>query len=297
MKTTNAAFGAITLLAVFGTSSGDSRASGAERQRQNDPSSVVTVDGVIEPQVLVNIAPTVDGVLREITPAGEDAAVVKKSDVLARIDPARYETDLAIAKTELQRARAALVLAKAKVTLAELELEKARKSPDKSGDDSAIALARAALDVAKAGVVSEEANVAHRKALLGRAEANVSACTIRSPIDGITIDRRVNVGQFVSAAASSPSLFLIASDLKKLDVWAQVPETEIARIVKGQPATLTVTAFPNRTFKAQVKQIRLNAANERNQVTYTVVLDCDNSDGRLLPYMSAKVAIEVGEPR
>jgi HlyD family secretion protein len=290
MKAIHRALGTTTLLVAFGIQvAGDRRVCAQFQAPKEDAASVVTASGVVEAQTLVDVGTSVAGTIRKLGQGSNYAAVVKKGDVLAEVDSARYQADATIAKTQVQRAEAELVLAKAKVVVAERELEKARQLhvPD-------AVLAQAALDVAKASVAAAAADVAYRGAALARAEVDVASCTIRSPIDGVTIDRRVNVGQSVPVSPSEATLFLIASDLKKLDVWALVPEREIGRIAKGQPARFTVSAFPNETFKAAVKEIRLNAASQNSQVAYTVVLDCDNSDGRLLPYMSAKVTIEVG---
>jgi len=296
MKVIHRALGTMTALLAFSTQAASNCPVCAQSQDQkSDAPSVVTVVGVLKPQVLVDIAPTGDGRLQSISPTGESGAVVKKGGVLAQIDPARYQAEAAMAKAQLEQAEAELLVAKAKVALAARELEKRSKAHEKVADAADIAISEAAFAVAKATVVAKEAHVGYRRAALSRAEANLEACTIRSPIDGVTIDRRVNVGQIVSASASAPSPFLIGSDLTKLDIWATVPEADIGRIAKGQAASFTVTAFPNRRFKAAVKQIRLNAAPQNNQVTYTVVLDVENTGGRLLPYMSAKVTIEVGQ--
>jgi HlyD family secretion protein len=291
MKSIHAAIAIITLVLAFGTGS---RLACAQSQQPSDATTAVVASGVIVPQVVVDVTPAVEGTIQKIGPSGEFSAVVKKGDVLAQIDPARYRDEVAVANSELKRAEAGLRLAQAKLASAQHEFEKASKAT--GADAPAVTTAKSALEVARANIEAEEAHVEYRKTALARAEANVAACTIRSPIDGITIDRRINVGQIAGPNASSPSLFLIASDLKKLEIWATVPESDIGRIAKGQSATFTVAAFPNQTFKATVRQVRLNAA-KTNQVTYTVVLDCGNADGRLLPYLSAKVAIQVGDVR
>src|SRR5207245_1534448 len=107
------------------------------------------------------------------------------------------------------------------------------------------------------------------------------------------IDRRVNVGQTVVSSLSAPSLFLLAKDLKRIQVWAAVNEADIGRLKVGHRVTFTVDAFPKDVFAGKVDQIRLNASNTQNVVTYTVVVSTDNASGQLLPYMTANLLFQV----
>src|SRR5262249_12654673 len=131
------------------------------------------------------------------------------------------------------------------------------------------------------------------EAMLREAQVNLGYTQIRSPVDGVIVDRRVNVGQTVVAGLNAPSLFLIAKDLTKLQVWASVNEADIGNIHAGQSVRFTVDAYPKETFVGQVAQIRLNASMTQNVVTYTVVISTDNSQGKLLPYMTANLQFEV----
>jgi HlyD family secretion protein len=130
---------------------------------------------------------------------------------------------------------------------------------------------------------------------LRRSDQNFEYCTIRSPVKGVIIDRRVNIGQTVVASLSAPSLFLIAKDLKRLQIWVSVNEADIGHIRPGQPVSFTVDAFPGRVFQGQVEKVRLNASMTQNVVTYTVEVTTDNRDGRLLPYLTANVKFLVDE--
>ena len=116
---------------------------------------------------------------------------------------------------------------------------------------------------------------------------------IKAPVNGVIIDRRVNIGQTVVASLNAPSLFLIAKDLTRIQVWIAVNEADIGSIHPGQPVTFTADAIPGRTFKGQVNKVRLNAQMTSNVVTYTVEVTADNSDGRLLPYLTASAQFEV----
>jgi HlyD family secretion protein len=136
--------------------------------------------------------------------------------------------------------------------------------------------------------------VAQAKATLRTAQLNLDYCTIKSPVKGVIIDRRVNIGQTVVSSLSAPSLFLIASDLKQIQAWVSVNEADIGSIFKGQPVTFTVDAYPGRVFKGRVGQVRLNATMTQNVVTYTVEVDTNNDDGKLLPYLTTNVQFVIG---
>ena len=144
----------------------------------------------------------------------------------------------------------------------------------------------------KPASIIAEAEIMQAKAAVEMAQLNLEYTKIISPVDGVVIDRRVNVGQIVVAGLNAPSLFLIARDLKKLEIWASVNEADIAQVQVGQNAQFTVAALPERTFQAKVSQVRLNAQMTQNVVTYTVVVSVDNPDGKLLPYMTADVQFE-----
>ena len=158
---------------------------------------------------------------------------------------------------------------------------------------AAQATAKANIGVARAALVQAQKAVLQAEAALRRAQTNLDYCTIRSPVKGSIIDRRVNIGQTVVSSLNAPSLFLIAKDLKRMQVWASVNEADIGNIHPGQSATFTVDAYPGRTFVGKVAKIRLNAAMTQNVVTYTVEITTDNSDGKLLPYLTANVQFAV----
>jgi HlyD family secretion protein len=164
---------------------------------------------------------------------------------------------------------------------------------------AAIAQAAAQLTFAKANVSKSRADLAQAEASLRRAETNLGYCTIKSPVKGVIVDRRINVGQTVVSSLNSPSLFLIAKDLRKLEVWASVNEADIGNVRSGQTVKFTVDAYPGHTFHGVVApdQPRLNASMNQNIVTYTVVVDTDNSEGKLLPYLTADVEFEVATHR
>jgi HlyD family secretion protein len=158
---------------------------------------------------------------------------------------------------------------------------------------SAAAMATAAVSVGEAAVLQAKASLTQAETSLWRATRNLGYCTITSPVDGVIIDRRVNIGQTVVASLNTPSLFLIAKDLKRMQVWVAVNEADVTSIYPGQAVAFTVDARPDESFSGEVVKVRLNAAMTQNVVTYTVEIGTDNSLGRLLPYLTANVKFEV----
>jgi len=156
-------------------------------------------------------------------------------------------------------------------------------------------LAKANYRVAKANVLVGERTIDQSKAAMDIAKTNKEYCTISSPVEGVVIDRRVNIGQTVVAALNAPSLFLLAKDLTKMEVWASVNEADIGKILsrKDMPARFTVDALPGETFSGKVTEVRLNATMTQNVVTYTVVVTFDNSSLKIIPYLTANLQFEV----
>lgn len=273
----------------------------------------ISATGTVEPEEVVDVGAQVAG---QIVSFGTDSAgraidygsQVEAGTVLARIDDSLYAAEVAQAEAQLQSARASLQRAeadleqlKAKLQQAERDWKRAQRlGPSEAlsqasydSYQSAYEVAVANLAVGKAAVLQARAGVAQAEATLRRAQRNLGYCTIRSPVKGVIIDRRVNIGQTVVASLNAPSLFLIAKDLRRMQVWVAVNEADIGKIRPGQPVSFTVDAFPGETFKGVVGKVRLNASMTQNVVTYTVEVATDNSDGRLLPYLTANVRFEL----
>ena len=229
--------------------------------------------------------------------------------VLAKIDDSLYAADEASAeaqvsqdKASLQHAEADIGQLKAKLYQAQRDWERAQKLGPSSEAlaESSYDAYKAAYDAAVANVADGEATIVQAKAAIAgseaalkRAQQNLRYCTIKSPVKGVIIDRRVNIGQTVVSSLSAPSLFLIAKDLKRMQVWVAVNEADIGKIRPGQPVSFTVDAFPGEKFQGEVGKIRLNASMTQNVITYTVEVITDNSSGRLLPYLTANVQFEL----
>lgn len=231
----------------------------------------------------------------------------------AKLKQTEAQTGEAVAAVE--RANADLVQSRVRLRLTKLDFDRAeRLFPSKSiteeeydttesnweaakaacqVGEASLKQAESAVVTAKATEEEARADVESADASLKRAEKNLDYTTIRSPIKGVIVDRRVNVGQTVVASLNAPSLFLIAKDLSRLQVWASVNEADIGRLAHGQSVTFSVDTFPNELFSGQVQQIRLNASMTQNVVTYTVVVEVDNVQNKLIPYLTANVKFEV----
>src|SRR5438270_10536921 len=284
----------------------------AEVQR-GDLRATISATGTIEPQEVVDVGAQVAGMIKEFGADPRDSikridygTPVKVGTVLAKIDDSLYQGQVDQAKAQLAQAQAGLkkveadlIQMKAKVFQTQRDYTRAQQlGPGQGNAISALDFdtARANFDVSRSGLGVGEATIEQAKqtvamsqASLKLAETNLGYTTIRSPVDGVIVDRRVNVGQTVVASLNAPSLFLIAKDLTRLQIWTSVNEADIGQIHAGQPVTFSVDAYPNEAFHGTVSQIRLNATMTQNVVTYTVVIDTDNANGKLLPYLTANV--------
>jgi HlyD family secretion protein len=244
----------------------------------------------------------------------KDGNVLKKGTVLAQIDPALYkaqvgsaEAAVLSAKADLKQKEAALKSAKATLNQATADWERAKSlypggiaKAEYDQFQAAFEVAGANVEVATANVAVSSANIATAQANLKTAQTNLNYTTITAPVDGTVIDRRVNVGQTVVASLSAPSLFLIAKNLDKMEVWATVNEVDVGKIQAGQDVRFTVDAIPGKIYKGKVVPqgrlpFRLNATMNQNVVTYTVVVSADNKDHIFRPYLTANVTFIVAD--
>ncbi len=283
--------------------------------KRGDLLATISATGTVEPEEVVDIGAQVAG---KIVAFGKDkngkvvdyGSVVEAGTVLARIDDALYAADVDQAKATLGQSRAALQRAEADLGQLKAKLYQARRDwaraqklgpsdalsqADYDAAQSAYETAKANVEVGKAAIVQAKQTVSQSQAALQRAQQNLSYCTIVSPVKGVIIDRRVNIGQTVVSSLNAPSLFLLAKDLTRIQVWVSVNEADIGLIQPGQPATFTVDAYPSEVFTGEVGKVRLNATMTQNVVTYTVEVNTDNFDGKLLPYLTANVKFVVGE--
>ena len=287
----------ICWLLFFRTSSGGMFRT-ARVSRGNLQSSI-SATGTLQPEEVIDVGAQVAGLIlsfgkdrsgREIDFNSE----VDEGTVLAQIDESLYQTDVQQAQAQVLRSKADLLQFQAKLMQAEADWKRAQRAGASAAlSETAFDSYRAAFDAAKANVAVGEAEIAQADSALARAKRNLDYCIIRSPVRGVIIDKRVNVGQTVVSSLNAPSLFLIARDLRRMEVWISVNEADVGNIHTGQHVTFTVDAFPGRTFQGTVAKIRLNASMTQNVVTYIVEVATDNSDGTLLPYLTANARFEV----
>ena len=253
-----------------------------------------------------------------------DPSVYEIEVEIAEAQSRRMAAQVAQAKSQLKESEAALLRSEAELRQHQSKLNRAKSDweraarlhqsnaistaeadttrSDLESVEAAVAVAKASIEQAKshlesqrAAIQSTEAERDNAMAVLKRAKTTLSYCSIPSPIDGTIIDRRVNQGQTVVASLATPSLFLLASDLRELEIWVSVNEADIGQIKPGLPVRFTVDSNPDEHYCGEVKQVRLNASMSQNVVTYTVVVSVQNTNETLLPYLTANVEFVVEE--
>ncbi len=242
----------------------------------------VTASGALSAVTTVQVGSQVSGIIAKLH--ADFNSKVKKGDLLAELDPTPFQ-----AQVEQQRA----TVTKAVVDTRNSEITFNRQ---KRLLDEGLA-AQSDYDAAKAAFDAAKAQVDQAKAGLSQAETNLKYTKITSPIDGIVVARQFDVGQTVAASFQAPTLFTIAQDLTKMQVAADVSESDIGQIKVGEPVRFSVDAYPDRDFRGSVSQIRLNATVNQNVVTYPVIVEVSNPDLLLRPTMTANVSIDVATVR
>jgi len=272
-----------------------------EAIQRDDLLSTISASGTVQPEEVIDIGAQVVGRIKQLGADPDDpektvdyCSKVHPGMVLAWIDEAVYKAQVIQAEAQLERSKADLLQLRARCDQTEQEWKRAEGLlPMKAIADTDYDLAVSNYKAAKANVAGGEAIIRQNEAALELARTNLAYTVIKSPVEGLIIDRRVNVGQTVVSSMNAPSLFLIAKDLKRLQIWASVNEADIGRIRVDMPVRFTVDAFPGEVFHGRVSQIRLNATMSQNVVTYTVVVAVDICDLRLLPYLTANLQFEI----
>jgi HlyD family secretion protein len=239
---------------------------------------VVSATGTLEPLISANVGSTVSGPVQEILV--DFNSQVRAGQVLARLDPAPFQQRLVQAQASLSQAQAQLAVAQADYSRYQLLAQRGFASAQLMSQQ------RAARDSARAAVAQASAQVASARTDLERS-------VVRSPIDGVVVDRQVNVGQSVAASFQAPTLFIIAQDLARLQANITVDEADIGDVEEGMPVRFTVDAFPDREFDGRVSQVRQQGVAEQGVVSYTVVVQADNPGRQLLPGMTANAEIVI----
>jgi HlyD family secretion protein len=238
----------------------------------------VTATGTLSAVTTVQIGSQVSGVIARLY--ADFNSQVRKGQLLAELDPTPFQA-------QVEQRRADLTQSEVAAEDARIRYERQRRLSEQGLS------AQADLDAAKAQYDSARAQVQQSRAALSQATTNLKYTRIESPTDGIVVDKQYEVGQTVAASFQAPTLFQIAQDLTKMQVQADVDQSDIGRVKVGQVARFTVDAYPEDEFRGKIAQIRYNAQVNQNVVTYPVIIEVANPDGRLRPKMTANVTVDV----
>jgi HlyD family secretion protein len=293
----------------------------AKLERGNLQATVAS-SGAVNPVALVTVGSQVSGQIRDLLV--DFNSEVKAGQLLAQIDPETFEyrvrsaqADVDAARASVATAQANLLAAQTQVSRAQVDLTEAQRDLERkqslverqfiaqSEADKARALVntsqqalkavQAQVGVAQAGVQSAQAGVAQREAAMAQARIDLARTRITSPVNGIVIKRTIERGQTVAASLQAPELFVIAQNLRDMQVDAAIDESDVGRLRTGQKASFTVDAYPGQTFEGEIRQVRKAATNVANVVTYVAVVGFANVDGKLLPGMTANVRVVTEE--
>ena len=252
----------------------------------------VGATGTLEAVTTVQVGSQVSGTIQELYV--DFNSIVRKGDVLMRLEPSLFETQLEQARANLLRSEAEVERLSVAVDDAVAQLRRARElAASDLISETELEAAEVTLRSAEAQIKSAEAEVRQSQASLSMNEVNLEHTVIRAPIDGIVTSRLVDVGQTVAASFQAPELFVIAADLTRMRVIASIDESDVGRIRPDQRVTFTVDAFPAEEFEGTVSQVRLEPIVTQNVVTYATVIDAPNPALKLKPGMTATVTVEV----
>jgi HlyD family secretion protein len=253
-----------------------------EKADRGNITMTVTATGSLSAVTTVQVGSQVSGVIARLY--ADFNSRVTKSQLLAELDPTPFQQQVEQRQADVTKAKVEAANTRINYDRS-LRLVKAGLSPQSD------------LDSARAAYEGANAQVQQATAALNQSLTNLKYTKIVSPIDGIVVDRQYDVGQTVAASFSAPTLFSIAQDLTKMQVQADVDQSDIGRIAVGQPARFTVDSYPDQEFRGRISQIRLNATVSQNVVTYPVIIEVPNPDEKLRPKMTANVTIDVAVVR
>jgi len=243
-----------------------------------DITQTISANGTLNPVTLVNVGTQVSGTVQTLRADYNDHVVA--GQVLLELDPSILRANLKQAEGALANAEASLALARGNARRADAVYAKGY-------------ISRQDYDTTQEALHVAQAQVRQAQGQLELARTNLRYSVIRSPVSGVVIQRAVDIGQTVAASFQTPTLFVIAKDLRDMQIDSSFAEADVGQIHAGQPVTFTVDAFPGRVFRATVRQVRLNPTTQQNVVTYDVVVGVSNPDESLMPGMTAYVNVEV----
>jgi HlyD family secretion protein len=280
--------------------------------------ATVAASGTLAATVQVQVSSQVSGQIREVL--ADFNSEVKKGQVLARIDPETFEYRVRQAEADVEAARAQVGVQQATVMARKSDLardiinrDEARRDLGRKTElvernfisiverdkaaavfralEQDVASSQAQIELAEAQVRNARSTVQQREALLASARVDLGRTIIRAPVDGVVIKRSIEPGQTVAVSLAAPELFLIAQNLRDMQVEVSIDEAEVSRLRVGQKATFTVDAFPGRTFEGAITQVRKASLNVQNVITYTALVSANNENQTLLPGMTANVRV------
>jgi HlyD family secretion protein len=259
---------------------------------RGDVIETVDATGALQAVTTVHVGTQVSGTIKALH--ADFNSRVRRGQVIAELDPSLFEA-------QVEQARASLMRLEAEVRRAEVQVEDAQQKLRRARELAARELiaaseleaAEVTARMADSALVGTQAQVVQARASLHQSEVNLDHTIITAPIDGVVISRNVDVGQTVAASMQAPTLYVIARDLRDMQVEASIAEADIGRIRAGQPVTFRVDAYPSEAFAGTVSQVRLQPVVEQNVVSYVTVIDVSNPDLRLKPGMTATVTVEV----
>jgi len=271
----------LLLLSLFAGCKGGGKKDEQYRTEKVDRGTVtmtVTATGTLSAVTTVQVGSQVSGVIARLY--ADFNSQVKKGQLLAELDPTPFQA-------QVEQRQADVTQAQVQAEDAKIKYDRQRRLVEQG------LAAQADLDSAKAQYDSMRAQVQQARAALSQSTTNLRYTRIESPTDGIVVDKQYEVGQTVAASFQAPTLFQIAQDLTKMQVQADVDQSDIGRIAVGQVARFTVDAYPDEEFRGKIAQIRFNAQVNQNVVTYPVIIEVSNDEGKLRPKMTANVSIDV----
>jgi HlyD family secretion protein len=280
MKTLSTLLVLSTLLCACKPGSGQSIRFSTANVVRGDLRAYVTATGTLSAVVSVDVGSQVSGLIVALN--ADYNSPVKKGDLVAEIDDSIYEAKVKEAEGELDSARAMVKL----------------KQQSLARKQSLVPIRAATqldLDQAVAELAQAEASVKIKAAMLDRARVDLGYCRIVAPVDGLVVSRKVDLGQTVAAAMTTPVLYTIAQDIKQMNIVASVSEADVGNVKMGQMVEFSVDAFPDDVFEGKVSQVRMAPKTKENVVTYETIIAVDNREQKLFPGMTADVTILVSE--
>ena len=252
--------------------------------------ATVSSTGTLNPVTSVQVGTQVSGQIQQLFV--DFNSPVKQGELIARIDPETFTYRVRQAEADLESARSSVGRAQVAQVIANRDLARTKELVARNFVSPAeLERAQSTFDLAAAEVRTAQAVVQQRAAQVATARVDLSRTEIRAPVDGVVIKRSVDVGQTVAASLQAPELFVIAKDLRDMQVDTSIDEADVGRIRIGLRATFTVDAFPGRQFSGEVRSVRKAAQSVQNVVTYIAIISANNERGELLPGMTANVRI------